>query len=100
MSSYVSRRICRSCAAHAGRAIDRLPRWIFNWWGLDCIDGSLSMVAIWLAWQLRFDFDVPAELPGSRADIRSRALAGAAGVFVERWAHIEPSGGTSTLATP
>ena len=59
MATRVSKGIFRELAAQVGRAIDRLPRWIFNRWGLMAIDASLSMVAIWLAWQLRFDFAVP-----------------------------------------
>ena len=55
------RQISRKLCAHAGRALDRLPRWVFNRWGWLTIDASLSMVAIWLAWQLRFDFDLPAK---------------------------------------
>jgi FlaA1/EpsC-like NDP-sugar epimerase len=50
----------RELPAQAGRAVDRLPRWIFNRRGLNVIDASASLVATWLAWQLRFDFDVPA----------------------------------------
>jgi len=42
-----------------GCAVDRLPRWIFNRWGLIVVDASVSVIATWLAWQLRFDFDVP-----------------------------------------
>src|ERR1019366_3479 len=72
MSSRMWKHILRELSAHAGRAIDRLPRWIFNWWGLIAIDGSLSTVAIWLAWQLRFDFDVPANY---QAAVRVSALA-------------------------
>ncbi len=59
MSFHVSRRTLHELCGHAGRAVDRLPRWIFNRVGLIAVDGSLSMIAIWLAWQLRFDFDVP-----------------------------------------
>ncbi len=59
MSFHVSRRILHELCGQAGRAIDRLPRWIFNRGGLIAVDGSLSMIAVWLAWQLRFDFDVP-----------------------------------------
>jgi len=62
----------RELCGHAGRALDRLPRWIFNRWGLIAIDGSFSMVAIWLAWQLRFDFDVPANY---QAAVRVSAVA-------------------------
>jgi FlaA1/EpsC-like NDP-sugar epimerase len=61
MSSPNWRHISRELCAHTGRAIDRLPRWVFNHWGWAAIDGSLSVVAIWLAWQLRFDFDLPAK---------------------------------------
>ena len=59
MSSRVSKRILRELPGQAGRAVDQLPRWIFNRWGLIVIDASVSMIATWLAWQLRFDFDVP-----------------------------------------
>lgn len=59
MSFHVSRRSFWELCGHAGRAIDRMPRWVFNRGGLIAIDGSLSMIAIWLAWQLRFDFNVP-----------------------------------------
>ena len=59
MSSHVSGSIWRELSAHAGRAIDCLPRRVFNQWSLIATDASLSMVAIWLAWQLRFDFAVP-----------------------------------------
>ena len=64
--------VFRELCAHTGRAIDRLPRWAFNQWGLIAIDASLSMVAIWLAWQLRFDFQVPANY---LAPMRLSALA-------------------------
>ncbi len=59
MSSRVPKAILRDLPAQAGGAVDRLPRWIFNRWGLIVIDASVSMIATWLAWQLRFDFDVP-----------------------------------------
>ncbi len=72
MPSPLGKHIFRELSAHAGRAIDRLPRWIFNRWGLIAIDGSLSMVAIWLAWQLRFDFAVPANY---RLALRVSAVA-------------------------
>lgn len=64
--------ILRQVSAQAGRAIDRLPSWIFNQCGLIAIDASLSMIAIWLAWQLRFDFDVPAHY---QAAVRASAVA-------------------------
>ena len=72
MSFHVSRRLLRELCGHAGRAIERLPRWIFNRGGLIAIDGSLSMIAIWLAWQLRFDFDVPTNY---QAAVRVSAVA-------------------------
>src|SRR5271166_1992469 len=72
MSSHMWQPTLRELCGHAGRALDRLPRWIFNRWGLIAIDGSLSMVAIWLAWQLRFDFDVPANY---QAAVRVSAVA-------------------------
>jgi FlaA1/EpsC-like NDP-sugar epimerase len=72
MSFYVSRRSLRELLGHAGRAIDRLPRWIFNRGGLIAVDGSLSMVAVWLAWQLRFDFNVPENY---QAAVRVSAVA-------------------------
>jgi FlaA1/EpsC-like NDP-sugar epimerase len=49
----------RALPAQAGRAVDRLPRWFFNCRGLNVIDASASLIATWLAWQLRFDFNVP-----------------------------------------
>ena len=49
----------RGLPAQAGRAVDRLPRWIFNRHGLNVIDATASLIATWVAWQLRFDFDVP-----------------------------------------
>src|SRR5215472_2822764 len=60
MSFRTFKGMLRELPAQAGRAVDRLPRWIFNRRGLNVIDASASLVAIWLAWQLRFDFDVPA----------------------------------------
>lgn len=72
MSFYVSRRNLRELCGHAGRAIDRLPRLIFNRGGLMAVDGSLSMIAIWLAWQLRFDFNVPENY---QAAVRVSAVA-------------------------
>ena len=72
MSPHVSQPALRELCGHAGRAIDRLPRWIFNRWSLMAIDGSLSMVAIWLAWQLRYDFEVPWNY---QAAVRMAALA-------------------------
>src|SRR5215471_15698651 len=59
MSSRRSKGILQQLSAKAGSAVDRLPRWVFNRWALTVIDASLSVFATWLAWQLRFDFDVP-----------------------------------------
>jgi FlaA1/EpsC-like NDP-sugar epimerase len=59
MPSRGSKGILRAFPAQAGRAVDRLPRWVFNRWALIVIDATISMFATWLAWQLRFDFDVP-----------------------------------------
>lgn len=50
----------RDITGHVGRAMNSLPRWVFSRWGLLSVDASVSMAAIWLAWQLRFDFAVPA----------------------------------------
>jgi FlaA1/EpsC-like NDP-sugar epimerase len=60
MSLRASKGIFAEFCAEAGRAIDGLPRWIFTRWGLMAIDATISTIAIWLAWQLRFDFAVPA----------------------------------------
>lgn len=43
-----------------GRAVDRLPRQLFTRWGQVTIDACLSMLSVWLAYQVRFDFAVPA----------------------------------------
>src|SRR5215469_14533066 len=59
MSFRRFRGILRALPAQAGRVVDRLPRWIFNRHGVNVIDASASLIATWLAWQLRFDFDVP-----------------------------------------
>jgi FlaA1/EpsC-like NDP-sugar epimerase len=59
MSSRQSKGKLQEIPAQVGRAVDRLPRWIFNRWGLIVVDASVSVLATWLAWQLRFDFDVP-----------------------------------------
>ena len=59
MVSRVSKGILRELLAHVGRMVDRLPRWIFNRRGLIIVDSSVSVIATWLAWQLRFDFEVP-----------------------------------------
>ena len=59
MSFRTFKGMLRATPAQAGRAVDRLPRWIFNRRGLIVIDASASLIATWLAWQLRFDFDVP-----------------------------------------
>jgi len=59
MLSRVSKGLLRELPAHAGRMVDRLPRWMFNQWALIVVDSSVSAIATWLAWQLRFDFDVP-----------------------------------------
>src|SRR5215469_18686052 len=59
MSSRRSKSGLRELSARVGCAVDRLPRWIFNRWGLIVVDASVSVIATWLAWQLRFDFDVP-----------------------------------------
>ncbi|HWS95808.1 MAG TPA: nucleoside-diphosphate sugar epimerase/dehydratase [Candidatus Methylomirabilis sp.] len=72
MSTHMLQPPLRVFCGHAGRALDRLPRWIFNRWGLIAIDGSLSMVALWLAWQLRFDFNVPSNY---QAAVRASAVA-------------------------
>jgi len=45
---------------------------MFNRGGLIAIDGSLSMIAIWVAWQLRFDFNVPENY---QAAVRFSAVA-------------------------
>ena len=42
-----------------GRAIDRLPRSVFSRWGQVGIDSILAVIAIWVSYQLRFDFSVP-----------------------------------------
>jgi len=49
-SSFVSR---------LGRSVDRLPRQLFTRWGQVTIDACLSMLSVWLAYQVRFDFGVP-----------------------------------------
>lgn len=59
MSSRKPKGILRELPTQVGRALDRLPRWIFNRWVLIVIDASVSLIATWLAWQLRFDFAVP-----------------------------------------
>ena len=69
---HLMKRILRVLPAYAGRSIDRMPRWVFSWGVWIAIDGSLSMVAIWLAWQLRFDFEVPAKY---RAAVAGCAVA-------------------------
>ena len=51
MSPFISR---------IGRAVDRLPRQFFSRWGQVGIDACLSVISVWLAYQLRFDFAVPA----------------------------------------
>jgi FlaA1/EpsC-like NDP-sugar epimerase len=48
-----------SFLSQLGRFIDRLPRPLFSRGGQVAIDALLSSVALWLAFQLRFDFDVP-----------------------------------------
>ena len=55
----MSHSMLREFPAYAGRMVDRLPRWVFSRWGLIVVDSSVSVIATWLAWQLRFDFDVP-----------------------------------------
>ena len=42
-----------------GCAIERLPRFIFRRTSQLLFDGLLSILAIWFAYQLRFDFNVP-----------------------------------------
>src|SRR6516162_9716428 len=59
MSVRTYKGMLREVPAQAGRAVDRLPRWIFSRHGLNVIDACASLIATWLAWQLRFDFDVP-----------------------------------------
>ena len=59
MSFSTFKGMLRALPAQAGRAVDRLPRWIFNRHGVNVIDAFASLIATWLAWQLRFDFDVP-----------------------------------------
>ena len=46
-------------AAQLGRAIERLPRPLFSRWVQIAVDALLAMTSMWLAWQLRFDFNVP-----------------------------------------
>jgi FlaA1/EpsC-like NDP-sugar epimerase len=46
-------------AAQLGRAIERLPRPLFSRWVQIAVDALLAMTSLWLAWQLRFDFNVP-----------------------------------------
>ncbi len=72
MLFLVSRRSLRELCGHAGRAVDRLPRFIFNRGGLMAVDGALSMIAVWMAWQLRFDFSVPQNY---QAAVRISAVA-------------------------
>jgi len=55
----VSRNFRREILGSVGRAIDRLPHWIFNRWGVMTVDGAVSAIAMQLAWQLRFEFEVP-----------------------------------------
>jgi FlaA1/EpsC-like NDP-sugar epimerase len=59
MSSRTPHQLFQELSAQAGRSIDRLPSWILTGKSLIAIDATLSTISIWLAWQLRFDFDVP-----------------------------------------
>src|SRR5271165_1130103 len=44
-----------------GRSVDRLPRLVFSRKTQIAIDAAMSTAAIWLAYQLRFDFSVPVD---------------------------------------
>lgn len=72
MSPHAFRRMFGDLPAQIGRAIDRLPRWLFHGWAQMAVDASLSMIAVWLAWQLRFDFSVPANYQAAE---RASAIA-------------------------
>ncbi len=48
-----------SLVPELGRTLDRLPRVVFNRKTQILIDAVLSTLAIWSAYQLRFDFSVP-----------------------------------------
>ena len=49
----------KSILSRAGWAVERLPRFIFRRASQLLFDGILSTLAIWFAYQLRFDFNVP-----------------------------------------
>jgi FlaA1/EpsC-like NDP-sugar epimerase len=51
----------RPVLTHLGRQVDRLPRRLFSRWGQLSIDATLSAIAIWFSYQLRFDFSVPSD---------------------------------------
>jgi FlaA1/EpsC-like NDP-sugar epimerase len=55
----MSEGMLRQLPAYAGRVVDRLPRWVFTRWGLIAVDSFVSIMATWVAWQLRFDFNLP-----------------------------------------
>ena len=59
-SSHIAQKIAVGLS-ELGRAIDRLPRALFSRWGQVLIDSFLSVAAIWVSYQLRFDFAVPRE---------------------------------------
>ena len=59
MQTLVRSKLLQSALSRLGCAIERLPRPLFSLRGQILIDATVSTVAIWLAYQLRFDFEIP-----------------------------------------
>ena len=59
MQTLVDSKSVRSVLGRVGWAIERLPRFLFRRRVQILIDATLSTLAIWFAYQLRFDFHVP-----------------------------------------
>jgi len=61
MASPQAARKTAALLSELGRAVDRLPRPLFTRWGQIAVDSVLSVIAVWISYQLRFDFAVPAK---------------------------------------
>src|ERR1039457_4483510 len=71
MQTLIRSKSLRSAFSSLGCAIERLPRPLFSLRGQLMIDAAFSTLAIWLSYQLRFDFDVP---PGHLASLWTWAI--------------------------
>ena len=59
MQALVGSKSNRSVLSSVGWVVERLPRFLFRRRFQILVDAVLSTLAIWFAYQLRFDFNVP-----------------------------------------